>query len=106
MARGKNKQKGFLQRSADQEEPDSNEQLEEMYEKLFPKIGRDFVYKEDFERIVRAILLTIDPTGLSSVVVVNDVSARRKALEYKNLLDSGKDGSKIYKDLINLDDDD
>jgi hypothetical protein len=105
MARGTNKKKGFLQRSAQQEEPDSGGQLEEMYEKLFPKIGRDFIYKEDLLRVVQQILSIIDPTGISSSLILNDIGARKKALEYKNLLDSGKDGSKIYKDLINLDDD-
>ena len=96
---------GFLTRNANMEEPDPNIQREELYEKMFPKIARDFVYREDFMKIVDAIMKVIDPFGLVPVDFAATVEARKKALEYKTVLDSGLDGTKIYKDLINLDDD-
>lgn len=87
------------------EEPDSAQANEELYEKLFSKIGRDFVYKEDLQRMLIDLLSLLDPTGQLSIDFLSDAAARTKALEYKAILDSGRDGSKIYQDLINLDED-
>ncbi len=96
---------GFLRRNMNQEEPDQGSDNEELYERMFPKIGRDFVYKEDLQRMMTLLMSIIDPFGLTPIDLVSDVSARKRALEYKLLLESGIDGSKIYRDLINLDDD-
>lgn len=96
--------KGFLRRSIN-EEPGGDDPLEEQYEKIFPKIGRDFVYREDLEQILSEILLRVDPLGTFGIDLSYNLGARRKALEYKELLDSGRDGSEIYRDLIDLDDD-
>ena len=97
--------KGFLRRGASEEETNPDKGNEELYERLFPKIGRDFVHKEDLQRMLQGIMLLIDPLGLSPIDTRSDVEARRRALEYKAVLDSGKDGTKLYKDLIRLDDD-
>lgn len=97
---------GFLQRDVKGEEDDPSEGLEEQYEQMFAKIGRDFVYKEDFYRVILKLLNVLGPAaGLTSfaINIRDDSGARQKALEYKNVLDSGRDGSEIYKDLINLD---
>lgn len=96
---------GFLSRQAKGEEPGQGGDNEELYEKLFPKIGRDFVYKEDFERIVDALMRIVDPLGASPIDFKSNVKAVQKAREYKEMLDTGEDGSKKYKDLINLDED-
>jgi len=77
-------------------------QREEDYEKLFPKIGRDFVSKEDLADILALIVNAIP--GLS--VEVSDAKATALAAEYKDNINSGKTDSKKYKDLIKLDDDD
>lgn len=97
---------GFLKRALNEEEPSNTSNNEELYERLFPKIGRDFVYKEDLERMLGAIMFLLDPAGLNPIDMKSDARARKQALEYKALLDSGEDGSKKYKDLINLDDED
>lgn len=94
---------GFLRRSLKNEEPDPRPASEEAYERMFPKIARDFVYKEDFYRLVERLLPLIDPLGQNIQYMRSDIEARRKALEYKAVLDSGRDGSKIYKDIIDLD---
>lgn len=94
---------GFLIRAAKGEDASSEgDQLEEQYLRLFPKIGRDFVHKDDLESFVRSLvrqlaLLGVRPTS------VGDEEARRMASLYKDLLDSG--GSHDHRDLINLDDD-
>lgn len=95
---------GFLTRAAKEEEPGRGGDNEELYEKLFPKIGRDFVYKEDLERMLQSIMLVLDPLGVNPVDFQSDTAARKRALEYKAVLESGEDGSKRYRDLINLDD--
>lgn len=104
----KKKDKGFLERNANQDEMDDTSQNEEQYERMFPKIGRDFIYKEDFYNAIDGIMNIIDPAGLNPLVsnVRSDAEARKRAREYKDVLDSGKDGSEIYKDLIKLDDED
>lgn len=94
----------FLMRASGEEEPNQNPVNEELYEKLFPKIGRDFVYKEDLRRMLSQIQALIDPLGLNPIDFNSDEEARLRALEYKAVLDSGADGSKRFRDLIDLDD--
>ncbi len=79
--------------------------LEVLYEKLFPKIGRDFVCWEDFERIIISILEYIDPEVIEEIDFSSKESSIEKAFEYKEFLSKGIDGSEIYKDLIDLDED-
>jgi ribosomal protein L23 len=89
--KSKKKRSGFLERQVNEEEIDASRDAEEQYERLFPKIARDFVYKQDLEELVDR--------------PVNDVEARRRALQYKEVIDSGRDGSKIFKDVIRIEDD-
>ena len=97
---------GFLRDSMNEEDSDEpGADLEEQYERLFPKIGRDFVHKDDLERILRVIMSILDPAGLNPLNSRDDSEARKKAVQYKNVLESGKDGSKLFKDLIELDND-
>ena len=96
---------GFLKRQSGDEGSESPQNNEELYEKLFPKIGRDFIYKDDLYKIIEGLMLIIDPLGLTPIDFLLDIEARKKALEYKIVLESGRDGSKLYRDLINLDDD-
>lgn len=93
----------FLKNALDENEPDENKNLEEQYLKLFPKMGRDFVHKDDMFSIIEVLLRLVDPLGVVGNPV-GDIGARRKALEYKIALESGIDTTKLYSDLINLDD--
>ena len=99
---------GFLKDAARGEGQTVNHKrmAEEVYERLVPKMGRDFVSRRDFFEVIERILEIVDPQGFHAVNYQTDAGARSLALEYKGILDSGADGSKIYKDLINLDEDD
>lgn len=94
---------GLLDRANNNEDAPGADN-EELYRELFAKIGRDFVYKEDLEVILRALLVAVNPLLAGTVNLSSDVFATRKAREYKKLLDNG-DTDKKYKDLINMDED-
>lgn len=98
---------GFLKKAARGEDSSGEGgQLEEQYMKLFPKIGRDFVHKEDLEHMLRQIMEIVDPSGTQQVDTSDDSEARARASEYKAFLDDDKKGSDVYRDLIQLDEDD
>lgn len=96
---------GFLKKAA-REEDSSNEsgELEEQYMKMFPKIGRDFVHREDLEAILAQVMRLLDPLGANPIDFSNDSEARSRAKEYKAFLDQDEDGSSTYKDLIKIED--
>ena len=96
---------GFLTKAAKKEDRSSSgSDLEEQYERLFAKMGRDFLHRKDFENIMRQLLSVIDPFGLAPIALDDDSEARKRAQEYKQFLDDQRDGSEVYKDLIKLDD--
>lgn len=98
---------GFLTKAAREEDSsDEGMQLEQQYLKLFAKIGRDYVHKEDLVGILQQIMDLVDPDGANPINLEDDSEARQRAQEYKAFIDENKDGSKIYKDLIRLDEDD
>jgi hypothetical protein len=75
------------------------------YMKLFMKIGRDFVHKDDIIIIIDKLLEALDPLGQSGIRssdLVADIGAKRRAEEYKHFLDNDKLGSDYYNDLIDL----
>ena len=76
--------------------------LEEQYMKMFMKIGRDFVHKEDFERIIEEILDHLDIDDFEISLDRSDASARQRAEEYKHFLATAQSGSDHYPDLLNL----
>jgi hypothetical protein len=78
-----------------------NNQREEDYEKLFPKIGRDFVTREDLADILAKVISAVP--GLQ--VEVGNAKAVALATEYKNNLEKGQSDRKKYedKDLVKLD---
>jgi len=88
----------------------SKKQLEEMYEKLFPKIARDFVFAEDLQHILEDIhnVLKVLGPGMTSkstgITKIGKARAMAKGLQYKDTIETGKDGSKIYVDLLKIDD--
>ena len=89
----------LLKRKNEDIDTDGNEEL---YRELFPKIGRDFVYKEDLELILRAVIAAVNPLVAGTVPLMSDVMATRRARQYKRLLDKG-DTDKTFRDLIDLD---
>lgn len=96
----------FLKKAARGEDSvDEGAALEEQYMKLFPKIGRDFVHREDLENILRQVMFILDPLGLSPIDTSDDSEARGRAQEYQAFLDNDQKGSDVYRDLINLDED-
>lgn len=97
----------FLTNAAQKKDKVSqDDDLEEQYERLFPKMGRDFVHRDDLQNLLQTIMSIIDPLGLVPLDFLDDTEARKRALEYKGFLDDQKNGSEVYKDLIKLEDDD
>ena len=98
---------GFLTKAAREEDSsDEGGQLEEQYMKLFPKIGRDFVHREDLVVMLRELHALADPAQMTPINFEDDSEARQRATEYKAYLDEDKKGSDVYQDLIQLDEDD
>jgi hypothetical protein len=75
---------------------------EEKYMSLFMKMGRDFVHREDFYRIMKKLLEVLDIDESELEVDESIVSAEQRAEEYKHFLKTGQAGSKYYPDLIDL----
>lgn len=97
---------GFLTNAAKEEDRGSSRRAEEeFYEKLFAKIGRDFISRRDFINIMDRVMALIDPDGLNPVDLSQDAEARALAQEYKAILDSGKNGAKRYQDLVDMNSD-
>lgn len=91
-----------------EEENGSNQSkasLEKLYERLFMKIGRDFLHVEDFQRIMIEILEAVDPSLIEDIDFFSNENALEKAEEYSNFLEENINGSDIYKDLIVLEED-
>lgn len=84
-----------------------HDELEEQYQRMFKKIARDFVHKDDLASIMNEYteyLFTIIP-GLEDSLEDNGFqnktdSAVNKALEYKENLKQPKHKRKQYKDVI------
>jgi hypothetical protein len=77
-------------------------QLEGQYMKMFMKIGRDFIHKDDFYRVIEEILDHLDIDDFELSLDLSDSSAQQRAEEYKHFLDIGQSGSDHYPDLIDL----
>lgn len=78
----------------------SDKDLETLYKKLYMKIGRDFVHKGDFTRVVEELS---DAAEIEEEVSLHsDESAVELAFEYKDLLESDREDTTKYKDLIDL----
>jgi hypothetical protein len=92
----------FLNRSNTVESNKDNS--ERQYLELFPKIGRDFIYREDFEEIIRQILSIVDPLGMSNINLSANDHAIQRAYEYSDAIEEDDmEKFRIY-DLIDLED--
>jgi len=72
--------------------------LEEQYEKLFKKIARDFVTKEDLKDMMLEMLSLLSVTNASSVLD-NEQNAIKLANEYEANLKKSSSNRKKYKDI-------
>lgn len=71
---------------------------EKDYMEMFPKIGRDFIHKEDLYRILDELL---DILGIDEFEIDrSESSALQRAEEYKHFLRTGQSGNSHYPDLI------
>ena len=107
---------GLLADSAngESEDPSSDPvKREEDYEKLFMKIGREFVHKSDLEGILTEMIDRIaevspnlgDALTDPPLDTARNMGALIQAGMYKHFLDEGIDGSEIFQDLMKLDED-
>jgi len=81
--------------------------LEETYERMFAKIGRDFVTIEDLQALINELKVLIATLGLPLPnLLVKNTNGMAKALLYKATVEEGRDGTKLYTDLVKIDDED
>ena len=81
---------------------DENAQLEEQYQKLFKKIARDFVYKEDLMSALNNLTSAINllNSNFNSISVAStEEGAIQKAIEYESNLKKRKKDRTQYKDV-------
>ena len=102
---------GFLSKMSKGEVLESAEEqnyIEELYQKLFVKIARDFVVKEDFQQMQYEFLqrlFLVSPMLFQSVQnenlnLNNSDNAIKKAQEYKENLKRPFHKRRKYKDII------
>lgn len=74
---------------------------EEVYMKMYMKIARDFVHKDDLYRILNELISLLD---LEEEVSFEEStsSAEQRAEEYKHFLETDQSGSDHYPDIIDL----
>ena len=77
-----------------------NKQREEDYEKMFPKMGRDFVHIDDLNDWLNKLRLILTPLGIV-LPPFDKAKAVSKATEYKNNIENGEEGN--YVDLVKID---
>ena len=82
--------------------------LEELYQKLFKKIARDFVFKEDVVSKFEDLFDTIEQTNpdlaedlRSRYAYSQNENATLRAIEYKDNLNKPKNKRKKYLDITN-----
>ena len=100
---------GLLKDSIEGNEPEEDENdpkaLEEKYQRLFMKIGRDFVHVEDFVDVIEQILEIIDPDDNHRVIARQNSFVNSLAAEYRDLIKSGNSEERQHLDLIDLSED-
>jgi len=75
-------------------------QREEDYEKLFPKMGRDFIHIDDFNAWLNNLRVILTPLGITLPPMAN-AAATAKANQYKAAIESGEQVD--YIDLVDID---
>lgn len=72
--------------------------LEEQYEKMFKKIARDFVTKDDLKDMMLEMLSLLSVANASSILD-NEQNAIKLANEYEANLKKSSSNRKKYKDV-------
>lgn len=72
--------------------------LEEQYEKMFKKIARDFVTKDDLKDMMLEMLSLLSVVNASSILD-NEQNAIKLANEYEANLKKSSSNRKKYKDV-------
>jgi hypothetical protein len=94
----------FLRKAAREEDSyDSDKAREEQYLYLFPKIGRDFVTREDLSSILGLILVLLGRPDLQ-VDLESNTYAKQMAENYKDKINKGTGPDYSKLDLVNMDD--
>ena len=86
---------------------DENSSLEEEYQKMYKKIARDFVHRDDLKEILRELLLGLGSINqavfgelLEQIDLDHNINnAIEKAIEYRQNLSKPKLKRKKYKDI-------
>lgn len=82
---------------------DEERKLEEDYQKLFPKIARDFVCRKDIERTFNGLLSIIDSEDQNLDEKINSIRhALLLAREYKLNLKKPINKRRSYRDIDEL----
>lgn len=101
---------GFLKDEMDGKTPDEEESkdpkaLEETYQRLYMKMGRDFVHVDDLAEIIESIIELIDPDNNHNIPARLNSAVMTRAVFYKELIDSGDSARMQEFDLIDLTED-
>jgi|LauGreDrversion4_2_1035121.scaffolds.fasta_scaffold13452_4 hypothetical protein len=93
--------KNLLNREDNDYEKDDNE-LEELYERLYKKIARDFVHKDDLRQSLSHTLNLYEALGIKLDETTASLffdEAINQAIEYKENLSKPRNKRKKYKDV-------
>jgi len=94
----------FLNKLSKDETLDSakeENQVEEQYQKMFKKIARDFLTKEDFKEIMQEMIANLNLTSLviNTSTLDLDQNAIKIANEYEANSKRSSQNKKKYKDI-------
>jgi len=102
---------GLMKDTANGEEPDQEndpEKLEGEYERMYMKIGRDFVHREDLAAILNEFKTKLLQALPTTAVTLSTINVRRKsnalaqAAIYKEYVENEKDGVKDFAEPFDL----
>jgi hypothetical protein len=85
---------------------DKNSSDEEQYQRMFKKIARDFVHREDLKEILRELFLGLSLFDEGLDYILKDINIEKKidnaidkAIEYRENLEKPKHKRKTYRDI-------
>ena len=82
-----------------------NSQKEEDYERMFAKMGRDFVHIDDLNSWIDKLRAILGPAGLALPPISNNQAISR-GNHYKEIVENGEDGTSYYDDIVDFNDED
>lgn len=81
---------------------DGYDELEERYMRMYMKIARDFIHKEDVLIMFKMLLEHLDIEEDEFDLSVIDSIAQQRAEEYKHFLKNNDLGSNYYPDILEI----